>query len=113
VGVTDVIDYDPTAMPRRHQGKNASFGQVRSGRARTNTGRNAPLSHREVANGEAAVHGVSSWARLDQEDQVHVERSRIRLLTGGAALLVTLTVGARSRARPESLPGITIYKSPT
>jgi hypothetical protein len=44
---------------------------------------------------------------------VNVERSRIRLLTGAAALLVTLTAGARSRARSESLPGITIYKSPT
>ncbi len=49
----------------------------------------------------------------DEEDQVNVERSRIRLLTGGAALLVALTVGGRSRARSESLPGITVYKSPT
>jgi hypothetical protein len=44
---------------------------------------------------------------------VNVERSRISLLTGGAALVVTLAVGVPSRARSESLPGITVYKSPT
>ncbi len=44
---------------------------------------------------------------------MNVERSRITLLAGGAALLVTLTVGPRSRARSESLPGITVYKSLT
>ena len=51
--------------------------------------------------------------RPDEEDQVHVERSRIRLLTGGAALMLTLVTGIRSRARAEPLPGITVYKSPT
>jgi hypothetical protein len=44
---------------------------------------------------------------------VNVERSRITLLTGGASLLVTLVVGARGRARAETLPRITVYKSPT
>ena len=44
---------------------------------------------------------------------MHVERSRIRLLTGGAALMLTLVTGIRSRARAEPLPGITVYKSPT
>ena len=44
---------------------------------------------------------------------MNVERSRIRLLTGAAALMVTLAVGARGRARSEPLPGITVYKSPT
>jgi hypothetical protein len=44
---------------------------------------------------------------------VNVERSRIRLLTGGAALMLTLTSGIRSRTRAESLPEITVYKSPT
>jgi hypothetical protein len=52
-------------------------------------------------------------SRSHEEDQVNVERSRITLLAGGAALLVTLTVETRSRARSESLPGITVYKSPT
>ena len=44
---------------------------------------------------------------------MHVERSRIGLLTGGAALVLTLVTGIRSRARAAPLPGITVYKSPT
>lgn len=42
-----------------------------------------------------------------------VERSRIRLLIGGAAAMLTLATGIRSHARAESLPGVTVYKSPT
>jgi hypothetical protein len=44
---------------------------------------------------------------------LNVERSRITLLTGGAALLMTLAMDSRGRARAQSLPGITVYKSPT
>jgi hypothetical protein len=44
---------------------------------------------------------------------VKVERSRIRLLTGGAAMMLTLVAGMRSHARAEPLPGITVFKSPT
>ena len=44
---------------------------------------------------------------------MNVERSRITLVTGGAALLVTLAMGSRGRASVESRPGITVYKSPT
>ena len=44
---------------------------------------------------------------------MNVERSRIRLLTGGAAVMLTLVTGIRSPARAEPLPGITVYKSPT
>ena len=57
--------------------------------------------------------GSSDPATIGGGGEVDVERSRIRLLTGGAALLVTLTVGAGSRARSGALPGITAYKSPT
>jgi hypothetical protein len=48
-----------------------------------------------------------------EEDQVNVERSRITLLTGGAALMLTLATGLWARARAEPLPGVTVYKSPT
>lgn len=44
---------------------------------------------------------------------MNVERSRITLVTGGAALALTLATGIRSRARSEPLPGVTVYKSPT
>jgi hypothetical protein len=40
-----------------------------------------------------------------------VERSRIALLTGFAAL--ALAGGTSSRARAQSLPEVTVYKSPT
>jgi hypothetical protein len=43
---------------------------------------------------------------------VKVERSRITLLIGGAAAVLFLATGIRSRARAEPLPGITVYKSP-
>ena len=42
-----------------------------------------------------------------------VERSRITLLVSGAAFALTLASGTRRRARSESLPGVTVYKSPT
>jgi hypothetical protein len=44
---------------------------------------------------------------------VKVERSRIRLLTGGAAAVLTLATGFWSWARAEPLPGVTVYKNPT
>ena len=44
---------------------------------------------------------------------MHVERSRIRLLAGGAALVLTLTTGITTRVRSAPLPGVTVYKSPT
>jgi hypothetical protein len=44
---------------------------------------------------------------------VNVERSRIRLLAGGAATVLTLASGLWSRVRAEALPGIIVYKSPT
>lgn len=40
-----------------------------------------------------------------------VERSRIALLTGAAA--VALASGLPSPARPQPLPEVTVYKSPT
>ena len=43
---------------------------------------------------------------------MHVERSRIRLLTGGAALMLTLVTGIRSRARAEPLPGSPSTRAP-
>jgi hypothetical protein len=42
---------------------------------------------------------------------MNIERSRIALLAGAAAL--ALTGGLWSPARSEPLPGITVYKSPT
>ena len=42
-----------------------------------------------------------------------IERSRITLLAGGAALALALITGNRSTARSEPLPDITVYKSPT
>lgn len=47
------------------------------------------------------------------EERMNVERSRITLLTGGAAFALALTTGIWSRARSEPLPGVTVYKSPT
>jgi hypothetical protein len=44
---------------------------------------------------------------------VSVERSRIRLLAGGGALVLALATGIRSRAGSQPLPGVTVYKSPT
>lgn len=44
---------------------------------------------------------------------MNVERSRITLLTGGAAFSLALTTGIWSLARSEPLPGVTVYKSPT
>lgn len=46
-------------------------------------------------------------------DCVNVERSRIGLLAGAAALALSLTTGTRSHAAAEPLPGITVYRSPT
>jgi hypothetical protein len=40
-----------------------------------------------------------------------VERSRIALLTGAAA--AALVSGLPSPARPQPLPEVTVYKSPT
>ena len=42
-----------------------------------------------------------------------VERSRIMLLAGGAAFALALASGTGRRARAESLPEVTVYKSPT
>jgi hypothetical protein len=42
---------------------------------------------------------------------MNVDRSRIALLAGAAAL--ALTGGVRSSARAEPMPGVTVYKSPT
>ena len=42
-----------------------------------------------------------------------VERSRITLLMGGAAVALGLAGGMRRLARAESLPDVTVYKSPT
>jgi hypothetical protein len=44
---------------------------------------------------------------------MNVERSRITLLTGGAAFTLALTTGIWSLARSEPLPGVTVYKSLT
>jgi hypothetical protein len=46
-------------------------------------------------------------------DHVKVERSRLRMLAGGAALALTLAIPMRSQAAPDSSPAITVYKSPT
>jgi|SoiMetStandDraft_2_1073263.scaffolds.fasta_scaffold4048685_1 hypothetical protein len=43
---------------------------------------------------------------------MNVERSRIRLLTGGLAFAVIVTSG-RARAGAAPLPAVTVYKSPT
>jgi hypothetical protein len=42
-----------------------------------------------------------------------VERSRIRLLTGGLALAVSLATGRPAHPGAASLPAVTVYKSPT
>lgn len=42
-----------------------------------------------------------------------VERSRLILLAGGAALAFTLTTRLGSVARSEPLAEVTLYKSPT
>jgi hypothetical protein len=42
-----------------------------------------------------------------------VERSRITLMVGGAAFALALAGGTKRLARPESLPEVTVYKSPT
>ncbi len=46
-------------------------------------------------------------------DVPRVERSRIRLLTGGLALAFTLVAGSRSRGGAASPPEVTVYKNPT
>jgi hypothetical protein len=46
-------------------------------------------------------------------DQMNVERSRLRLLAGGAALVLGLGIPIRSHAGSASRPRITVYKSPT
>jgi hypothetical protein len=42
-----------------------------------------------------------------------VERSRIRLLTGGLAFTLIGTTGRRARAGAAALPAVTVYKTPT
>ena len=42
-----------------------------------------------------------------------VQRSRITLLAGGAAFVLALASGRGRLAQAESLPGVTVYKSPT
>jgi hypothetical protein len=42
-----------------------------------------------------------------------VDRSRIRLLTGGLAFVVIVTTGRRASAGTAALPAVTVYKSPT
>ena len=42
-----------------------------------------------------------------------VERSRITLLMGGAAFALVLASGTKRLAHAESLPEVTVYKSPT
>ncbi len=42
-----------------------------------------------------------------------VERSRIRLLTGGLAFAVIVTIGHRASAGATALPAVTVYKNPT
>ena len=42
-----------------------------------------------------------------------VQRSRITLLVGGAAFALALASRTRRLAQSESLPGVTVYKSPT
>jgi len=53
-----------------------------------------------------------SAPRAELEDHVKVERSRITLLTGGAALALALATGVTTRARSEALPEVTVYRSP-
>jgi hypothetical protein len=47
------------------------------------------------------------------EDDVHVERSRIALLTGSVALAFTLATGSWARAGTGPPRAVTVYKSPT
>jgi hypothetical protein len=42
-----------------------------------------------------------------------VERGRLRLLAGGAALALALATGPRRHAGAAALPEVTVYKSPT
>jgi hypothetical protein len=42
-----------------------------------------------------------------------VERSRIRLLTGGLAFALILTTGRRASPGAPALPTVTVHKSPT
>lgn len=42
-----------------------------------------------------------------------VERSRIRLLTGGLAFALIVTTGRRGGAGAAALPAVTVYKTPT
>lgn len=53
--------------------------------------------------------------RLDDAPHVEgkVERSRIRLLTGGLAFAVSIATGRGTRAGSAPLPAVTVYKSPT
>lgn len=46
-------------------------------------------------------------------DHTKIERSRLRMLAGGAALALTLAIPIRSHGAPGSSPAITVYKSPT
>jgi hypothetical protein len=48
-----------------------------------------------------------------KETRMHVERSRIALLTGALAFAVVLTTGRRAQPGASSLPTVTVYKSPT
>lgn len=44
---------------------------------------------------------------------MHVERSRITLLTGSAALVVSIAAGLGRPVRAAGLPEVTVYRSPT
>ena len=58
-------------------------------------------------------HYAPRETKPEVEDRVNVERWRIRMLVGAAALGLTLTIGSRSHAGSEPLPGMTVYKTPT
>ncbi|MEX2146084.1 MAG: hypothetical protein WED01_03630 [Candidatus Rokuibacteriota bacterium] len=47
------------------------------------------------------------------KDHVNVERSRLRMLAGGAALVLGLGTPIRSHAGWGSRPAMMVYKSPT
>jgi hypothetical protein len=60
-----------------------------------------------------ATRGRTILRELDADvrDGMNIERSRIRMLAGAAALV--LGPGIRSLAAAAPLPGVTVYKDPT
>ncbi|MGH7264225.1 MAG: hypothetical protein ACREMB_05125 [Candidatus Rokuibacteriota bacterium] len=42
-----------------------------------------------------------------------IDRSRLRLLAGGLAFAVIVTIGRRASPEAATLPAVTVYKSPT